>query len=72
MKDNVIWTCTFCRINPTNQSSRKCPRCGRKLTPWDISNAPLERKPEWPIAENKRPQDKDKKHTDYTQYFNKN
>lgn len=48
MDKNIIWTCTFCHINPSNQSSKKCPRCGRKLTPWDLSKEPLERKPEWP------------------------
>ncbi len=49
MDDKVIWTCTYCHINPSVQSKRKCPRCGRPLTLWDLSKAPLERKPEWPI-----------------------
>ena len=51
MEDNIIWTCTYCHINPSAQSLRKCSRCGRKLTPWDRSKDPLERKPEWPHTE---------------------
>ena len=50
MGKNVIWTCIYCHINPTIQSKRKCPRCGRPLTPWDPCKSPLERKPEWPFA----------------------
>lgn len=57
MDKYIIWTCVFCHINPSNQSSRKCPRCGRKLTPWDLSKEPLERKPEWP--NNKRDTESD-------------
>ena len=49
MEDTVIWTCTYCNTPPSAQSIRICPKCGRKLTPWDISKAPLERKPEWPF-----------------------
>lgn len=53
MEENVIWTCTYCHINPTTQSSKKCPRCGRPLTRWDLNKEPLERKPEWPFKEKK-------------------
>lgn len=52
MDDIIIWTCTYCHINPTAQSSSKCPRCGRKLTPWDLNKESLERKPEWPFKDN--------------------
>lgn len=49
MEKRVIWTCTYCHINPSRQSSRKCPQCGRPLTGWDISKDPIDRKPEWPF-----------------------
>lgn len=73
MEDNIIWTCTYCHINPSAQSSRKCPRCGRKLTPWDLSKALLERQPEWPPTEKRTEAftDKDDSHTDYTKFFDK-
>ena len=71
MEENMIWTCTYCHINPTMQSSRKCPRCGRKLTPWDISKSPLERKPEWIVPSEKGKEDVGKvdNYTDYTKLF---
>ena len=71
MEENIIWTCTYCHINPTAQSSRKCPRCGRKLTAWDLSKAPLERQPEWPAASEKRTEEIEKadNYTDYTKFF---
>ena len=30
MNNNIIWTCTYCNIIPSAQSSRKCPRCGNE------------------------------------------
>ncbi len=71
MGNNIIWTCTYCHINPTVQSSRKCPQCGRKLTLWDLSKAPLERKPEWPAASEKRKEDVGEANncTDYSCFF---
>ena len=57
MKENIIWTCTYCHINPTKQSSRKCPRCGRPLTQWDLSKETLERRPEWPFTDDKKKAD---------------
>lgn len=74
MDNNIIWTCTYCHINPTAQSSRKCPRCGRKLTSWDQSKAPLEREPEWPYTNNGAgtSAEKDKNRIDYTKFFDKN
>ena len=54
MEKNVIWTCTHCHINPTKHSSRKCPKCGRPLTRWDLSKEPLERKPEWPYKKDEK------------------
>lgn len=73
MKDNIIWTCTYCHRIPSAQSSRKCQYCGRKLTPWDPSKAPLERKPEWTPAKNDSRESvyKDDSHIDYTAFFNK-
>ena len=73
MDNNILWTCTYCNIVPSTQSSRKCPRCGRKLTPWDPSKAPLERQPEWPSTKNGAgaSAEKDRNHTDYTKFFDK-
>ena len=73
MDDNIIWTCTYCHINPSAQSSKKCPRCGRKLTPWDPSKAPLDRQPEWPLSRNEAgvAGNKSEKHTDYTKFYDK-
>lgn len=73
MQDNIIWKCTYCQINPSAQSSKKCPRCGRKLTPWDLSKAPLERQPEWPLtkSEVESSADNDENRIDYTKFFDK-
>lgn len=70
MENNIIWTCKYCHINPSAQLSGKCPRCGRKLIPWDLSKAPLERQSEWPVTSEKRAEEVDKanKYTDYTKY----
>ena len=72
MKENIVWTCTYCHINPEAQSNRKCPRCGRKLTQWDLNKAPMERKPEWPYAEGQKKSKSDETCIDYTKFYNKN
>ena len=74
MDNNILWTCTYCNMVLSAQSSKKCPRCGRKLTPWDTRKAPLERKPEWPSNKKKAGAsvDKDENHIDYTKFFDKN
>ena len=74
MDDNIIWTCTYCNRVPSAQSIRKCPNCGRKLTPWDLSKAPLERQPEWPSMKNGAgaTAEKDTNRIDYTKFFDKN
>jgi len=74
MEENLIWTCIYCHINPSAQSSRKCPRCGRKLTPWDLSKAPLERQPEWPSEKDevKSAVRENENRTDYTKFFDRN
>ncbi len=72
MEDNIIWTCTYCHINPTKQSSKKCPRCGRKLTLWDLSKTPLERQPEWPNnTEANKENSQEESRIEYSKYFNK-
>ena len=73
MGDNIIWKCTYCNINPSAKSSRKCPRCGRMLTPWDLSKTPLERHQEWPSINNQTgiPKEKHEKQTEYTRFYNK-
>lgn len=73
MKDNILWTGTYCNIVPSTQSSRKCPRCGRTLTPWDPSKAPLERQPEWPSTKNGAGAsvEEDRNRIDYTKFFDK-
>ena len=73
MDNNILWTCTYCKIVPSAQSSRKCPRCGRKLTPWDLSKAPLERQPEWPLSKGEEGPsvEIDKNRIDYTKFFDK-
>ena len=74
MDNNILWTCTYCNIVPSAQSSRKCPRCGRKLTSWDTSKVPLERKPEWPAnkKETRVSTDRDENNIDYTKFFDEN
>lgn len=71
MDDNIIWTCTYCNRVPSAQSIRKCPRCGRKLTPWDRSKDPLERQPEWPAIKNEAElsEEKDGNRIDYAEFF---
>ena len=73
MDENIIWTCTYCNRVPSAQSVRKCPRCGRKLTPWDRSKDPLERQPEWPSSkgEDGSSVNIDKNRTNYTKFFKK-
>lgn len=73
MDNNILWTCTYCHIVPSAQSSRKCPRCGRKLTPWDPSKVPLERQPEWPSEKNGSgaSAEEDGNRLDYTKCFDK-
>lgn len=74
MEEKIIWTCIYCNVVPSAQSSRKCPHCGRKLTPWDPSKAPLERKPGWPSTTKGAgaSADRDENHIDYTKFFDKN
>lgn len=73
MAKNIIWSCTYCGINFSSQSSGKCPRCGRKLTPWDLSKAPLERKPEWPAKKiDEESMEKKDNYVNYSKFFKNN
>ena len=73
MEDNVLWVCTYCKIVPSSQSSKKCFRCGRKLTLWDRSKDPMERQPEWPKTNinAKETIDKNLNYYDYTHCYKK-
>ena len=71
MKDDIVWTCNYCHRIPSAQSLRKCPICGRKLTPWDRSKNPLERQPEWPYTENKQEKEvNENNRIDYSKLYN--
>lgn len=72
MEDNVIMCCMACRINFSARSRKRCPRCGGKLIPWDISKEPMERKSEWPMIKSKKSQEQKENYINYAQYFNKN
>ena len=69
--ENILWTCTYCNKIPDAQSRRKCPICGRKLTPWDRSKDPIERQPEWPPKKEKSQSDlvKSDNYIDYTKFY---
>ena len=71
MKQDIIWTCNVCNRIPSNQSLRKCPICGRKLTAWDRSKDPIERKPEWPVKKREEKKNSDDNYVDYTQFLSK-
>ena len=70
MENKVIWFCSNCRVNYSAKNSGKCPKCNGKLTVWDLSKSPLERKSEWPYSEKMEDiqQDTKKKYVDYTKY----
>ena len=71
MESDIIWTCTFCKKNPSRQSLRTCPTCGRKLTAWDRNKEPIERQPEWPKMERKVGKNVYENRIDYTQFYGK-
>ncbi len=71
MNNSMVWTCTNCKYIPSAQSSRRCPRCGKKLTLWDLSKAPLNRQPEWPLNKNEASTEKNENRIDYTKFFDK-
>lgn len=68
MKDGIIWSCMYCKIVPTVQSNKKCPRCGRRLTPCDYSEVALERRSDWPTVKKERSSSngKDEEYIDYS------
>lgn len=74
MKDGIIWSCTYCKIVPKVQSNKKCPRCGRRLTPYDYSEVVLNRRPDWPTGnkEKNSSDGKNEEYIDYSKFYDKN
>ena len=73
MRNTTIKGCTSCGFNTKAKSKKKCPRCGINLIPWDPSNAPLERQPDWPTKKKRNTEsvEQSENYIDYSKCSNR-